>query len=987
MPDAINAAAIPGANLRPDMVEIAATEMSAIGDKVSTQAATVVTTWQRLSASYDAPEDTTLFGVMDPVKTNGETFDANVGKVASALKVYAAEVEPIKAELARIKTDANSFLVDIAGGVEQKYGTRMGVSTRTVEWHEDQDTVDANNALIGRVNDQMELLWAAERKCANAIYDIIDFPHVQAATESNPNGYGVEDIPEGAETPWGTQVEKTESCGEKAVGAVKGFVWDGIVVDGLWGTVVGLGTLTLGYNPQTGEWFSGDAYAAGWSNLGMLAVGLATAGPVSTPLIMAMPGPVGDFLRRGQETLLAAGKGLIAYDTWSEDPARAAGATVFNLGTIIIPVGAATAPVRVSASTAAAAIRTTARVVNLLDPVSLLARGGGAAIRIAMPSVADALRTLDFGGAGSRIDIPDLPPTRTIDIPTVGRPDMTVDTPRVDGDVDVPIRTPDDSATVPPVHERELVGAGSRSGGGGDSVTVGSGGGGRDLPGSGSAGGGGTGGSGADVPPSGGAGSGADTPGGTGGSGAGTPDGSGGGGSPTGNGMLTPSQGTPWNPEMGDPTLSPADHGPDFVRDHGHRGDPVDPAYGQPRPSGTSGQLSGWQVPPQFDDVPTEVRDLVTDRDTPFGRDETGQPYTQREFEQRYTDANGDYVYPGNDGAVPGSRIDFSSVDEFTAHYGDVLDRMGGRGGGFMSIPGIPFDARALPGSNLGAPYLTMRFTGDLPPNLRIEVSEVAPAFGREGGGLQVRVIDISGDGTVKALSVKELQANGVIDVLGDTSRMPDGRPIADQPNTHYSDRWDQPNVDGGGWPDSGDATGGAADTPDSNPTPDPDSGSGSADPDGPMSEEGGRRRPRNRLDVDAQDEWAQEVYVEFVADPQLTDTLAANLAEVERASGNVGFTHDELAQIRDHVMVERHPIADYETSEVSMRRFDPSAPGAAAWVRLQEGSYTDSDIVMLEHELAESQYMRSHPGATYREAHQAANRLFNWERLLTESS
>ncbi|HZA03282.1 MAG TPA: hypothetical protein VE617_01860 [Propionibacteriaceae bacterium] len=503
MPDPINAGAIPGANLRPDMVEIAATEMSGIGDQVGTQAATVVSTWQRLSGHYDAPEDTTLFGVMDPVKTHGETFDANIGKVSAALHTYAAEVEPIKAELARIKTEAYTFLSSIAGGVEKTSYSRAGAITSTVEWHEDQDTVDANNALIGRVNDQMELLWAAERKCANAIYDIIGFPHIAAASDANPNGYGVEDIPEGAETPWGTTVERTESCGEKAVGAVKGFVWDGLVVDGLGGTVVGLGTLVLGYNPQTGEWFSGDAYGAAWSNLGMLGVGLATAGPLSTPLIMGMPGPVGDFLRRGQETLLNAGKGLIAWDTWSEDPARAAGATVFNLGTILIPVGAATAPVRASASTAAAAIRATARVVNVLDPATLIARGGGAAIRITMPSVGDALRAVDLGPA-TRIDIPDLPPTRTIDVPTVGRADTTVDTPRVDGDVDVPVRSPEDSVSVP-VREPELVGVGGRPGeGGGTTVGGDSGGGGTG----GTAAGGGTGGGG-DLPP--GSGSGTDT--------------------------------------------------------------------------------------------------------------------------------------------------------------------------------------------------------------------------------------------------------------------------------------------------------------------------------------------------------------------------------------------------------------------------------------------------------------------------------------------
>ena len=106
MPDHIDPAGIPGDNLRPDMVEIAASEIKTIGDEVSDQGGVVVTTWQRLAQHYEAPEAGTLFGVMDPVKTNAETFGDNVDQVSSALKTYAAEVEPIKAELARIKAEA-----------------------------------------------------------------------------------------------------------------------------------------------------------------------------------------------------------------------------------------------------------------------------------------------------------------------------------------------------------------------------------------------------------------------------------------------------------------------------------------------------------------------------------------------------------------------------------------------------------------------------------------------------------------------------------------------------------------------------------------------------------------------------------------------------------------------------------------------------------------------------------------------------------------
>ena len=162
MPDHIDPAGIPGDNLRPDMVDIAANEIETIGDEVSDQGGVVVTTWQRLAQHYEAPEAATLFDVMDPVKTHAETFGNNVDRVSGALKTYAAEMEPIKAELAKIKAEAQSFVASIAGGVEKTTFTRAGAISSTVEWHEDQDSVDANNDLIRRVNAQMVLLWAAE---------------------------------------------------------------------------------------------------------------------------------------------------------------------------------------------------------------------------------------------------------------------------------------------------------------------------------------------------------------------------------------------------------------------------------------------------------------------------------------------------------------------------------------------------------------------------------------------------------------------------------------------------------------------------------------------------------------------------------------------------------------------------------------------------------------------------------------------------------
>jgi hypothetical protein len=51
-----------------------------------------------------------------------------------------------------------------------------------------------------------------------------------------------------------------------------------------------------------------------------------------------------------------------------------------------------------------------------------------------------------------------------------------------------------------------------------------------------------------------------------------------------------------------------------------------------------------------------------------------------------------------------------------------------------------------------------MRLTGELPPNTVIEVSEVARAFGRRGGGRQIRILDAES----QAFTVSELRNQGI---------------------------------------------------------------------------------------------------------------------------------------------------------------------------------------------------------------------------------
>lgn len=62
------------------------------------------------------------------------------------------------------------------------------------------------------------------------------------------------------------------------------------------------------------------------------------------------------------------------------------------------------------------------------------------------------------------------------------------------------------------------------------------------------------------------------------------------------------------------------------------------------------------------------------------------------------------------------------------------------------------------------------------------------------------------------------------------------------------------------------------------------------------------------------------------------------------------------------------------------LRRYDASPDIAEAWLRLRSGTHKPEDLVLLEHELAESNFYRANPGATYEAAHAAADKIANWE-------
>lgn len=793
MPSAIDPDKIPGKDIDPDAIESNASTIKTIAGSVRDNGSNVHLKWQGMAGVYEAPESGTLLGLMQPVSSQATTAGDNLEVVSGALTQFASDVRPIKAELDSLRLQAQAFRDEIAGGVQVRelnpawvstqgyYGTTAsssgyspysssstgGTTTAsdipqyqnvTKEWHEVQEYVDRNNDLISQVNAQQVALWEAERACANTIRALFGGAPLHAyESENDPLGYGLNEIPEGTEMPWGAPVERTEGCGEATAKFVfKDFLWEGVIVGGVWGTIEGLGTLVLGYNPATGDWFSGDAYGAAWGNLGLLVASGVMNSPLLGPLMWAdqgmeafggggfLPQEVRDFKAKADEAALNTGKALIAWDKWADDPGTALGESVFNVGTILIPGGAAVTGVK-TAGTAASVLSKMARVVDLVDPASLALNGVTRLGGLGLGSLDNIIGNLDLG---SKLDAPHIEVYTATDTASAIKAlddwgvDMNSVTAQVDslgnnvlefpgGRIELPagsfdsalggVRAGDggvDASVTSPIREPELVSAGVRgetgpgpvnsivdeapvrteNGGSGDSTVV------RDPE--------TTTGGGESTAVREGAGE-------TGGSG----DGAGGG-----------------SDDGARPTPSGSDEaGPEWTSGPEHRGDPVESAYGEPRTD--HGSLADEFAPPAWEDVRADVRDLVTDPEAPYGRAADGEPYTRSEWEQRYIGPDGYPRYPGNDGAVTGTRVEYTDLTAFRRDYGASFDRLGGDGGKFLSPEGIAFESRALPGGSLNAPYNVFHLGDELPARMKIEVSEIAPAFGQPGGGTQVRFL------------------------------------------------------------------------------------------------------------------------------------------------------------------------------------------------------------------------------------------------------
>ncbi|MFF8831887.1 hypothetical protein [Streptomyces sp. NPDC015131] len=404
--------------------------LSGAGGKIATAAGDVHTSFGGLRSFYKAPEAEQLFATTQPVKDKALTISSDLCTIAGALGSYSQEITPLKKKLDDLRGDAVAFRAKIADDDK---------------WREDGDLVEENNNRRNEIAEVWTQFQAAERTAHAKIVALVGGEALKVNDGSNGKGmygYDAEALKQSKSLPWGEAVEESTPWWQ---------VWEhaydfgkGVIVDGVWGTIKGLGTL-VGFQ----GW---DAAGQAWKGLGQLATGLViTASPLGAAFWMADDKDLPGWIRDSRTAMKETGKALVAWDQWGSNPSRAAGAVTFNVLTTVFTGGAGGAVAGAGkAGAAAKAISFAGRAGRAIDPTTYLFKGAGAGFT----KIGDVMA--GFKGMGN-LNVPPIPEGAFV-LPegTVVRPDGTVHlpdgTPLPPGAIEVPadtVRLPEGTA-VPP---------------------------------------------------------------------------------------------------------------------------------------------------------------------------------------------------------------------------------------------------------------------------------------------------------------------------------------------------------------------------------------------------------------------------------------------------------------------------------------------------------------------------------------------------------
>ncbi|MFD4856539.1 hypothetical protein [Streptomyces atratus] len=413
------------------LLDTKVTALSTDGAKIATAAGDVHTSFGGLHAFYKAPEAEQLFATTKPVADTGLTLSSDLCVIAGALGTYSDDAYPLVEKLKELKREAVAFRVKVDGDDK---------------WREDGDLVEENNHRRNEIAEVWAAFQEVERACHAKIVALVGGKALKTndgSTKEGMYGYDAEALKQAKSLPWGDAVEESTpwwQVWEHAYDFGKGFV-----VDGVWGTIKGLGTL-FGVD----GW---DAAKQAWTGLAKLATGVAIAIiPGVNAAFWALPDDkLPSWIRDSRTAMKETGKALVAWDQWGNNPSRAAGAVTFNVLTTVFTGGTGGAVAGAGkAGMAAKALSFAGKAGRIVDPMTYVFKGAGAGLS----KIGDVLAGLKGMG---RVEFPPLP-DNVITLPegTIKLPDGTVHLPQgatlPDGAVTLPngtVKLPDGAVALP----------------------------------------------------------------------------------------------------------------------------------------------------------------------------------------------------------------------------------------------------------------------------------------------------------------------------------------------------------------------------------------------------------------------------------------------------------------------------------------------------------------------------------------------------------
>ncbi|MFC4514569.1 hypothetical protein [Streptomyces ehimensis] len=350
-----------------EQLETHAASLKKTAGNIRTTGKDVHNAFQALDPVYNGPEEKELFNSTIPVRDKADDFAKKLESVGGALQSFATEAKPLVDKMDRLRKEAEAFVAANKGDDD---------------WQKDQKKIDQNARMVSEVGTTWVAFQGVERDAANKITALVGgtkFVVDDGSHKAGMYGFKESDVKDAKETPWGT-VDKREYTGWRAAwewtkdnvgGALKGFF-----VDGVWGTIKGLGSMV--------NVFDWDNFKKTWSGIGDVFGGVSAY--LMTPYDWAMDkmfGPVDHSDTDKQKAALRNfGKSLVAWDEWGKDPARAFGTVLFNGITIgsgsLLKLGKAGEVANAGKVSAGAKIAgALGKAGALSDPMSYLGKAAG----------------------------------------------------------------------------------------------------------------------------------------------------------------------------------------------------------------------------------------------------------------------------------------------------------------------------------------------------------------------------------------------------------------------------------------------------------------------------------------------------------------------------------------------------------------------------------------------------------------------------------